>query len=1179
MKEISTLFKLLFTQPVFAEDVEKNRKAGLLHTMLLLFAGAVIVIVVSGWLNKDPRVDLYAVLLISFCILIWLQVPMRRGQIYLASTILVALITTVVAATLVISGTTRLSSITYLILIVVMAGLLISRRAAVVSATINAILFTVVYIAEHNRWLSPPITVSPLSQILVFLLFLLITIILISKALQDIDENQKLAKREITERKKMEEKALAGEIRLRALVENTPDFILEVNRQGDITYINRYAGTYLGQNFREVLPVDQHQRVNDAIEKAFATGESQIFELQTIAPNGQYTWDSVRMGPIKQNGKVISLTIIMTDITVQKSAEIKMKESEERYRLISSITSDYTFSTKLDLDGNMSLNWVAGAFESITGYTYNEYKEHGGWLAHLHPDDVEKDRLALEKLKTNQIIIHEIRTFTKNKELQWVRVYAHPVWDEEANRLVGIVGAVQNITDHKRAEYDLQVSEQKFSKAFRSSPDSVTISDLHSGLLVEVNDGFQKVFGYTPEEARGRTTVELRLYKNPADRKKMLQLLTEEKHIRNLELVGQKKDGSELIAQLSVEPIEINGEPHLVTITRDITQSKLTEMELQKSTKRLELLHEIDHAMLSAQSLEDIANGALSRIWELIPCLRASVTIFDLNKQEASFLAAKFQKPTSIPKTPISFREFGQDVIDTLGRGKPWFMNNVLTDPRAIELDKKLADESGIHAWLSLPLIYQGQLIGALNLGRGIGESFIAEDAEIVREVANQLAIALQQSRLRDALQNELMERKQAQNNLLRRAEQLETLNEVGRIISSLQNLDDVLENIYQQTRRVASVDLFYISLYDENSNQVSYPILYDSGIRYTESTQSLEMDSRIGQVIFTGQPYKSHRTVDELQQPIARPMGNAQRKSASVLMVPLRLRNKIIGVLSIQSYTMNAYTDDIVEILTGIGYQAAIAIENARLFANLQQELRERQLIDSELEKRNAELERLAYTLSHEMKSPLITIRGFIGYIRADIHIGDQNRLDRDIQRITEAADRMLRLINELIDLMTIGRINRVHNDISLRGLVDEAVELNHEGIAQKNIAMDITDNLPNVRGDRKLLLEVFQSLIENSVKFMGEQPMPCIEIGQRGGKDLAPTFYVRDNGIGIDSRFADRVFNIFEKLDVQSEGTGVGLAIVKRIIEVHGGKIWVESEGPGKGSTFFFTLPNENK
>jgi signal transduction histidine kinase len=125
-----------------------------------------------------------------------------------------------------------------------------------------------------------------------------------------------------------------------------------------------------------------------------------------------------------------------------------------------------------------------------------------------------------------------------------------------------------------------------------------------------------------------------------------------------------------------------------------------------------------------------------------------------------------------------------------------------------------------------------------------------------------------------------------------------------------------------------------------------------------------------------------------------------------------------------------------------------------------------------------------------------------------------------------------------------------------------------------ERGITVHIDPNLPCVYGDRPRLVEVLQNLFDNAAKFMGDQKEPRIEIGQDGEEDGKPVFYVRDNGMGIAPAHHDRVFGLFNKLDPQSDGTGVGLALVKRIIEVHGSRIWIQSE-VGKGSTFFFTLP----
>jgi signal transduction histidine kinase len=235
-----------------------------------------------------------------------------------------------------------------------------------------------------------------------------------------------------------------------------------------------------------------------------------------------------------------------------------------------------------------------------------------------------------------------------------------------------------------------------------------------------------------------------------------------------------------------------------------------------------------------------------------------------------------------------------------------------------------------------------------------------------------------------------------------------------------------------------------------------------------------------------------------------------------------------------------------------------------------------EREKLINELEEKNGELERFTYTVSHDLKSPLITIKGFLGFLEKDAASGNVVRLKSDIQRIANATDKMQLLLNELLELTRIGRLMNPYQAIHFEELAREAVELVHGQIQSKGIQVSIQENLPTIHGDRQRLIEVVQNLIDNAAKFTGSQTSPRIEIGQNGYEDGKPIFYVKDNGIGIDLVHHDRIFGLFNKLDANSEGTGIGLALVKRIVEVHGGRIWVESEAQN-GATFFFTLPAE--
>ena len=235
-----------------------------------------------------------------------------------------------------------------------------------------------------------------------------------------------------------------------------------------------------------------------------------------------------------------------------------------------------------------------------------------------------------------------------------------------------------------------------------------------------------------------------------------------------------------------------------------------------------------------------------------------------------------------------------------------------------------------------------------------------------------------------------------------------------------------------------------------------------------------------------------------------------------------------------------------------------------------------ERENLIRELAAKNAELERFTYTVSHDLKSPLVTIDGFLGYLEQAAVSGNMDRFKADSQRIHEAVNKMRTLLNELLELSRIGRIMNEPEKIRFEDLVNSAREIVHGQIEAGGITVRLEPDLPAIYGDRRRLTEVLQNLLDNATKFIGDQTDPHIEIGQQGEENGKPIFYVRDNGIGIPAESHEHIFGLFNKLNSNDDGTGIGLAIVKRIIETHGGRIWVESE-VGKGSTFYFTLPRQ--
>jgi signal transduction histidine kinase len=257
---------------------------------------------------------------------------------------------------------------------------------------------------------------------------------------------------------------------------------------------------------------------------------------------------------------------------------------------------------------------------------------------------------------------------------------------------------------------------------------------------------------------------------------------------------------------------------------------------------------------------------------------------------------------------------------------------------------------------------------------------------------------------------------------------------------------------------------------------------------------------------------------------------------------------------------------------------QEALYLVTVRDISERKKAEAEREKFVTELESRNAELERFTYTISHDLKSPLVTMKGFLRYLEEDAASGNRERFKKDMKRILDAADNMNHLLSDLLEMTRVGRVVNPPVITPFADLVQDALNIVHGQLQERGITVTIQPDLPAVFGDRQRLVEVLQNLIDNAAKFMGDEQNPQIEIGQQGedaerGKSV---FFVRDNGIGISPRHHEKVFGLFNRLNPEIEGTGIGLALVKRIIEVHGGRIWVESE-MGMGAAFYFSLPTK--
>ena len=487
----------------------------------------------------------------------------------------------------------------------------------------------------------------------------------------------------------------------------------------------------------------------------------------------------------------------------------------------------------------------------------------------------------------------------------------------------------------------------------------------------------------------------------------------------------------------------------------------------------------------------------------------------------------------------------------------------------------------GYTAAMVEPLLYRNRLVGVIVLtNAGTKQPFAERDRDLLTLLAAHATIAIENARLFEES--------------ARRQVWLASILDINKRIATSEDMEHLMARIAEEATRLLEADGAMLRVRQGDQLVATPNTCYGtvlSAMRELRLGDGLASRAILEDRAIVTPDIQADPTILAVHKEQAAALG-----LHSMLTMPIRGSRGVVGTLHVTSRQPRHFATDEVAALSAYAEQAAIAIENTRLLAaeaertgalertnaTLYHEIAERQRVEAEreqliaeLEARNAEMERFAYTVSHDLKSPLITIRGFLGLLEQDVLRGELERMKTDITYIQVAATTMQRLLDELLELSRIGRVINPLTAVPLSELAREAATLVGGQIVARGVQVHITPNLPVVVGDRPRLLEVLQNLLDNAIKFMGSQPAPRIEIGvrQEGEQTVC---YVQDNGIGIEPRYHETVFGLFERLDSTSDGTGIGLALVKRIIEVHGGRIWVESAGQGHGSTFCFTLPS---
>ncbi len=626
--------------------------------------------------------------------------------------------------------------------------------------------------------------------------------------------------------------------------------------------------------------------------------------------------------------------------------------------------------------------------------------------------------------------------------------------------------------------------------------------------------------------------------------------------------------------QVSAVMVMATSVQHLKDYEEELRASRET---LRVKTEQLAILYEIGKTVTSLQDLNGALQIILEQMKSILPLDAFIVSLYQEKTKEISFpLLYEDGRLWQEASQPLSLEGGTALVIRTR---KPYLTNSASQDSQEIVHWVDVGSKP-TESIMIAPMLVGSRVIGAISVQSYMPNMYNPEMLALLSGAASQIAVAVENAQLFEAAQ--------------KRAEQLTALNEIGRSISRLKNLEDALEDAYHQLCSLFSLDVFFIALYNADSQEITFPLLIDGQQRWIESPRVMRPGMWVEKTIRENRPQLVNKTQADINKPDGPGtvrLGDTSRAAASFMMSPLVAGDKVIGVVSAQSYTLDSYGEDDLAMLTSVSYQIATAIENARLYEQLQTELVERKRVEAEirvlntgleervrartaeLEATSKELEGFTYTVSHDLRAPLRGINSFSHILLEDYGKNLPQPAHEHLIRIQDSARYMGRLIDDLLNFTRIGRHPIRKGQIMMMGFVQQAFNEVTRDEDLTRIEFTI-GTLPVVQADPVLLKQVINNLLSNAIKFSARREVAKIKVGCQkvDGKDV---FYVQDNGAGFDMTYVSKLFGVFQRLHHQSEfeGTGVGLAITQRILQRHGGRIWAESV-VDVGATFYFTL-----
>mgnify|MGYP005841031541 CR=1 FL=1 len=982
---------------------------------------------------------------------------------------------------------------------------------------------------------------------------------------------------DITDHKCVEMKLWEGEARLHTIINNISDGILIVDQKGLIQFTNPKAQKLFGRA--------AHGLIHQEFGVPMIVGD--VTEIGILHPSKGLLVGEMNLSETEWEGQPMYV-VCLRDITERRPAEKALRESEERFRQLADNIQEVFWLT---CSSTRELLYISPACDKIWGWSQETlYHQPYHWINGIHPDDRATVVQLLIQQRGGQSTTSEYRIIRPDGKVRWIRERAFPIFNQ-LGEVIRVAGIAQDITEAKQATEELQryrdhleeLVEQRSQELLHSNSQlqletrerqraestiqfqarlldvvehAVITTDL-GGKITYWNQFAQQLYGWSKTEALGKYLWEL--IPMTQAREKALEIMSYISRGESWsgEVWVQCREGLPFPVLMTNTPIydSNNHLVSLISVSLDISERKQAEAALQKANEELGVtvktqtknlaaaINQLQQEIMKRKETEAALRDSEQRFRAMFQ--QAAIGIVQMNPQ-GQFLQMnqRYCDLVGYTEAELSRLQFSE-IMDPADQAthQQYYQLMVAGDRASYSLETRYLRKDGQLQWVNTTV----SLIWDVE-GKPHSVIMVAED---------------------------IQERKRFEIALQQQIQQERLVSEIAQHIRRTLNIDQILNTTVNEIRYLLAADRVLIyRLAPVQAGIVSHVSLDPHLVEIHQPKITLPIyESEEFPPDFYPQYCQGEASVIiDMSQCQTESYFEKYLQMAGVqsrLAVPILQQDTLWGLLIVhQCREVRQWQPGEVNLLQQLAVQVAIAIQQAQL-------LETQTRYAEELARSNADLEQFAYVASHDLQEPLRTMISYTQMLEEDYKGQLNEDVDEIINFIVDATTRMQQLIKDLLTLSRVGTRGQEFAPTNCEEVIEQVLA-NLKTMISENEAVITIDPLPIVMADQSQLVQLWQNLIGNAIKFRGDHP-PQIHLSAIL-KNNEWYFAVRDNGIGIDPKYADRIFVVFQRLHTRKEyeGTGIGLSVCQKIVQRHGGRIWVESN-LGRGATFYFTLPNQ--